>query len=338
MKEVLGNCPFEFNKNYPPCIVVRTFQWAYLKDFIEDKKKGKLPNDLMIAHNIDCIEFKNNYISIKNEKCIKCMFCVFGCEGNYIEIQNNYNLFASCSNFKVEYQNKISENEINKWFNKELIKLPILELSHIKLKYRSFQEFTEVNETKNIAIWSANTMRFLSFSKDCRIGTEIKMVIQARDRGGRLDICLLSDNHLIIAETKVSFRKMMQENRYLSQMLAYQEEIENILTEIQSELTHYKFLLIDGTETDLLPDNHSNCTSREGNQTKMFYDNLRNHNLFFISANALLLLGLLKLFKGNNYSIENVLDKITRNNNLGLLSCGVVNKNLEIISLCKFIK
>lgn len=337
MIENIGNCPFEFNKNLPPCIVVRTYQWAYLKDFIEDKRKGKIPNDLMIAHNIDCIEFKTNYISIKNEKCIKCMFCVFGCEGNYIEIQNNYNLFAVCSNFKIDYKKKLSENEINSWFSGNLIKLPTLELSHIKLKYKSFQEFTEVDETKNIAVWSANTMRFLSNSKDCRIGTEIKMVIQTRDRGGRLDICLLSDKHLIIAETKVSFRKMMSENRYLSQMLAYQDEIENILTEIESELIHHKFLLIDGSENDLLPENNANCTSREGNQAKMFYDNLKNHNLFFISANALLLLGLLKLFKGNNYSIENVLDKIAVNN-LGLLSCGVVNRNFEIMKLNSFIK
>ena len=163
------------------------------------------------------------------------------------------------------------------------------------------------------------------------------MVIQTRDRGGRLDICLLSDKHLIIAETKVSFRKMMQENRYLAQMLAYQDEIENIISETQSELIHYKFLLIGGAETDLLPDNHSNCTSREGNQAAIFYDNLKRHNLFFISANALLLLGMLNLLKKNNYSIENVLNKIMQNNNFGLLTCGVIDKNTEIKTIDEFL-
>lgn len=328
-----GTCPFEFNKNRPPCIVVRTYQWADLKDFIEDKRKGNSVNNLMIAHNIDCIEFKTNHVSIKNEKCIKCMFCVFGCEGNYIEIYNGFELLALCSNFKQDYQSKISEQEFKKWFNNKLVQLPEIELSHLKIKYYSFQEFTEVDETNNIAVWGANTMRFLSKSKNNRIGTEIKMNIITRDRGGRLDICLLSEKHLIVAETKVSFNKMMQEGRYLSQMLAYEDEISKTLDRLKTNLKHYKFLLINGSECDLLPFNHECCSSKEGNQSNIFYNSISKHEIFFASANALLLLGILKLFKGDKYSIENVLDRVMVNGNLGLLSCGVINSNFDIIPL-----
>ncbi len=148
--------------------------------------------------------------------------------------------------------------------------------------------------------------------------------IPTRDRGGRLDICLLSENHLLVAETKVNFKKMMQEGRYLSQMLAYEEEIKRNLTQLNIDLKFYKFLLIDGNETDLLPPNHALCTSKEGEQATLFYNHLKQHKLFFISATALLLLGILKLFRGDKFSIETVLDNVFSQNALGLLSCGAV--------------
>jgi NAD-dependent dihydropyrimidine dehydrogenase PreA subunit len=324
----VGPCPFEFSK-LPPCIVVRTFQWAYLKDFLLDNRKKNTVTDLVVSHNIDCIEFKQNYISIKNTNCISCMFCVFGCPSNYIEIQQNFELVAMCSNFKVDYKNKISDNQLDSYFKGKFLALPIVTFSHLKVKYKDFKSFTEVDETKNISVWGANTIKFLSKYDNNRIGLEIKMNIQNRDRGGRLDICLLSENYLIVAEAKISFKKMMQESRYLSQMLAYEEEITNTLESLNISTKYYKFLLIGGNETDLLPPSHPNCTSNEGNQATLFYDNLKKHSLFFISANALLNLGILKLFKGNNFAIENILDNISKNG-LGLLSAGFVNREEQI--------
>jgi hypothetical protein len=88
-------------------------------------------------------------------------------------------------------------------------------------------------------------------------------------------------------------------------------------------------LLIGGNETDLLPPTHPNCTAKEGNQSLIFYENIKKHNLFFISANALLCLGVMKLFRKDNYTIENILDKIFANN-LGLLSCGIIDKEFNI--------
>lgn len=324
----IGTCPFEFSK-LPPCIMVKTFQWAYLKDFLLDNRKKNTIHDLLVAHNIDCIEFKRNHISVKNSHCISCMFCVFACPSHYVEVHQNLELFAMCSNFKIDYKNKLSENQLNSYFRGNLLDLPSIEFSHLKIKYKDFQSFTEINETKNISVWGANTIKFLSKSDHIRIGLEIKMNIQSRDRGGRLDICLLSENHLIVAEAKVNFRKMAQENRYLSQMLAYENEILDTLQNLNSSIKYYKFLLIGGNETDLLPPTHPNCTSNEGKQATIFYENLKKHQLFFISANALLTLGILKLFKGNDFAIENILDK-TFENGLGLLTCGLIDQNMEI--------
>jgi hypothetical protein len=44
-------------------------------------------------------------------------------------------------------------------------------------------------------------------------------------------------------------------------------------------------------------------------------------------------LALRKCFFGDNYSIENLASNIFSSENIGLLSCGVIKKNMEIKSL-----
>lgn len=324
MSKEVGYCPFPFDM-FPPCIKVDINQWASLHEFLTNKPNGRKP--LNIAVEIDCIEFEQDHISIKNIHCINCMFCVFACPGNYIEIDHNYLPFALCSNFKVDYKDKIPKNELDRYFKGTFINFPSLALSHMRVKYRDFQTFTEKNETKNISVWGANILKFLSVSKENSIGTEIKMTMSSRDRGARLDICLLSKDHLIVAESKTDFVKMVVDGRYLNQMIGYEEEISLTLTKLKWQKKYFKFLLIGGNESDLLPPNHPLCTSKIGDQSQMFYDNLLEHNLFFISATALLCLGILKLFRGDKFSIETTFDRIQKIQGQGLLSCGIVKKN-----------
>ena len=92
------------------------------------------------------------------------------------------------------------------------------------------------------------------------------------------------------------------------------------------KLNHYKFLLIGGKESDLLPQSNANCTAKVGNRSQKFYETLVQHNLFFISTNALLTLGLLKLFKGDDYSIDRIFSKIFTNTSYGLISSGLIVK------------
>ncbi len=325
-------CLYNYESKLPPCVILRVNKYSYLNDLINDNKSKT--SDIAIALKIECIEFKGDHIDIKNENCINCMFCVFGCPGNNIEILNDFSLRAMCSNFSVDYENKLGQSILDKLFSGNFIELPSIRLNQFRVKYKSFEEFTSKDETTNISVWGANTLKYLSTSNTPRIGLEVGMKINTRDRGGRLDICLLNNNLLFVAEAKVSFDKMMNEGRYESQLLAYEEEL--ISGTLNTDISFFKFLLIGGIESDLLPPNHIGCTSNVGNRSQSFYSKVLKNNFFFISSNALLSLSLLKLFKGEEFSLENIYDKIFQKGIVGLLSCGLVYHNgeyFEIISL-----
>ena len=60
--------------------------------------------------------------------------------------------------------------------------LPVLH-SSIKVRYKNFESFTAVDETKNIAVWAANAMKYLSTSLEPRLSLEVGVNISTRDRG-----------------------------------------------------------------------------------------------------------------------------------------------------------
>lgn len=320
MSEFDKRCLYSFKTKLPSCILLRVYRYSYLKDFISNTRTSF--QDLSIATKIECIEFKGGPIDIRNENCINCMFCVFGCPGNNIEVKKDFSLKAMCSNFSTNYDDKLLLDKLDLFFTGEFIKLPEIRLRQLSVKYKSFEDFTSKEETTNIAVWGANTLKYLSNSIESRIAIEVGLKITTRDRGGRLDICLINNNILLVAEAKVSFEKMMNEGRYVSQLIAYEEELE--LATTSSDIQYCKFLLIGGPESDLLPTSHPMCTSKVGGRGQLFYNALEEHNFFFISANALLSLSLLKLNKGDNYSIENIYKKLFSKGNLGLLSSGIV--------------
>ena len=123
---------------------------------------------------------------------------------------------------------------------------------------------------------------------------------------------------------------MMAEGRYESQMIAYETELE----QVDDGIRRAKFLVIGGRECDLLPSFVKGSTS--GPRADLFYSVLRKHDLFFFSANALLALGLQKLYISiNEYSLEALYPIINNNRFIGLLSSGVVTDGGEIIALDK---
>jgi hypothetical protein len=311
-----------------PCLAIQMCKYSYLKDFLEDNKRLK-ERFYSVPMQISCLKYENDKYSIILPKCINCMFCVFGCVGNRILIKN-FSPQKMCVDITGEDVKKMSDELFPILFHGAFLQLPQVMLSTLKVKYNSFEEFTRVDETKNIAVWGANAMRFLSASLEPRVSLEVGLIISDRDRGGRLDISLLNtkDKYLFVAETKISFEAMMSEQRYESQMMAYEAEMQKVCPQ---NIKCCKFLLIGGKESDLLPPNHNACSG--GNRSYLFYDVLRKHNFFFISANAMLALGLMKLFVSqNSYTLENLYSTMLDQRYVGLLSCGLIASDGTIIS------
>lgn len=315
-----------------PCIVIPMYKYSYLEHFMDDFKHSKGAQRHSIPIKISCLKRQQNKggrFVVKDEICVNCMFCVFGCIGNKILISKKYHPLEFCYDIT---QNELEELsvEVSKLFKGEFIHLPKVPLSQLSIKYKSFEDFTSVKETENIAVWTANALKFLSSSMEPRVALEVGLQITQRDRGGRLDVTLLNvkDNYLFVAETKVDFAHMMGEGRYESQMVAYETE----LSQVSNNVKRAKFLVIGGKESDLLHPNIIGSTS--GPKGKLFYDVLHKHGLFFISANALLALGLMKLYVSiKAYSLENLFSIIVDKKYVGLLSSGVIASDGEIIPL-----
>ena len=315
-----------------PCVVIPIYKYSYLENFIADKKHTKGIQRHSIPLKISCLKLQTNELekfAVKNETCINCMFCVFGCVGNKILLSKKLHPLKFCYDISKEELEELG-NEVSTLFEGNFIKLQRVPLSQFKVQYKSFEDFTSIKETENIAVWTANAMKYLSVSYEPRIALEVGLQIEQRDRGGRLDVTLLNikDKYLFVAETKVDFAHMMAEGRYESQMVAYETELKNV----PSNLSRAKFLVIGGKESDLLPIGIPGATC--GQKGKLFYDILRKHRLFFISANALLALGIKKLYVSiQKYSLENLYRIITDERFVGLLSAGVITSDEKLIPL-----
>ena len=313
-----------------PCIMFNTFKYSYISDFFSDNKGSK--KKFSVPVNIECIKKLDSKVGVVNERCINCMFCLFGCTGNRILISKEIHPSEMCVDVTRSEIEDLRTILLPSLFRGEFIHLKSVPYSSLKVKYKNFDSFTAVDETKNIAVWGANAMKYLSLSLEPRLSLEVGVDIATRDRGGRLDISLLNtnENKAFFAETKVSFKKMIDEGRYVSQMLAYEREL---ASECPVGISYSLFLLIGDKESDLLPSNHPRCSS-DKNKSLFFYDTLRKHKLFFVSANSLLALGLMKMFVScEKYNLEMLELLVHSGKYIGLLSSGVITSDLRIVPL-----
>lgn len=329
-------CLYADTQGEAPCIVIPMYKYSYLENFMDDIKHTKGVQRHSVPIKISCLKSQKDSHArfvVKEEICVNCLFCVFGCVGNKILISKKYHPLEFCYDLSQDELEGLFF-EVSKLFKGEFINLPRVPLSQLSIKYKSFEEFTSVKETEHIAVWTANALKFLSISMEPRVALEVGLQISQRDRGGRLDVTLLNikDKFLFVAETKVDFSHMMREGRYESQMVAYETE----LSQISDNVKRAKFLVIGGKESDLLPCSITGSTA--GPRGRLFYDVLRKHKLFFFSANALLALGLMKLYASiKTYSLENLYKIMIDRNYVGILSSGVVTKEEKLLPLEKLL-
>lgn len=326
-------CLYADSPGTAPCFSIRCNKCHDLNDMLEGVFKKASP--LSVPTKINCLKLADNKhkFDIKRTNCINCMFCVFGCTGHRAFIKNTIEVEDLCYDLTKSQFNELKQTLIPKLFQGSLLSLPQVQLSSLKVQYKDFDSFTAVDETENIAVWSANTMKYLSSSLEPKVSLEVH-VRKTGDRDGRLDITLynIKDQYLLVGETKTTFEDMMGDERFQPQLIAYNKELDK---KCGSLIKHNAFLIIGGEETDLLPPTSPHCTSKIGNKASKFYNILKRNNFFFFSANALLALGLMKLFDSvEKYTIENMYDKIIRTKNYyGLLSSGVIDRNFQILNL-----
>ena len=302
-------------------------KYTKFKNFLENKVTNIEP--WLTCEGIKALILKDNFVCIDNDKCIGCFFClssqrdIASLEGNIDDI-----LDQIIPNYS-ELKEKIQTDDI---FNGKIIELPIYTGER---KYHRFSDFTSVNETKHISMWGCSVLNFLSSDMTPRIGKEVEIKKMDYPRDGRLDICVLSKNKLLICESKVDLDSLLTENRYRIQIPSYTSEcrkfIDDYNLKFNEELSFQLPLLIGGEETDLLPLTHPLCTSITGNKSKRFYDNLIKHNIQFISANALWSMVLRSMINGRRLCWDLLFDKIFKKNTIGLLSGGkvILNENRE---------
>ncbi len=260
-------------------------------------------------------------LKIDTNKCIGCLLCLSSStKWDSLENDPTAILSAIIPDFET-LKNEIESKDI---FNGSIFNLPIYGGNR---NITSFSDFTSKNETKHISLWACSILKFLSSDLNARIGKEIDILKMGNPRDGRLDVCVISEDNIIICEAKTTLDSLLSENNYRLQIPSYTKEcsriLENYNTENKTNKKAQLYLLVGGEETDLFPPDSPLCTSIAGNKGTRFYRDLIKYDIKFISANALWLMILRSAVLKKKLCWDLLFEKIFSENSLGLLTAGI---------------
>ena len=143
-------CLYADIPNEAPCIVIPMYKYSYLESFMSDVKHTKGIQRHSVPIKISCLKGQQNTrgrFTVKDELCVNCLFCVFGCIGNKILISKKYHPLEFCYDITQEELEELSF-EVSKLFKGEFIRLPKVPLSQINVKYKSFEDFTSIKRRR----------------------------------------------------------------------------------------------------------------------------------------------------------------------------------------------
>jgi hypothetical protein len=274
-------------------------------------------------------------LSIDTNRCIACLACLCSCRSPLKILCADVNdiLGRIIPDFET-IKERVCRNNL---FNGELISMPVRD--GLSLSLNSFDEYTAMNEVHHIALWTTMMLQFLASDEKTQVGKEIQIANPISPRDNRLDTCCRSYDKILVGETKTNLDSLLQENRYRTQIPSYQKVCEKLVQTHNRSCNQHKMittlLIIGGRETDLLPPSHPSCSSVVGDQSLRFYNDIISHNIKFISANLIWLMGLCSLVMRRRLCWDLFLPYIFENPNvLGILSGGqVVKQRRQIIEL-----
>ena len=134
-------CLYADSSNDAPYIVIPMYKYSYLENFIGDIKHTKGIQRHSVPIKISCLKGQQNERArfvVKDEICINCLFCVFGCIGNKILISKKYHPLEFCYDITQDELEGLSV-EVSRLFKGDFIRLPKVPLSQLALKYKSFE-------------------------------------------------------------------------------------------------------------------------------------------------------------------------------------------------------
>lgn len=281
-----------------------------IKNFVENNPKTKKDVEFTILNICNGLSLPD--YSFTN-KCFACLFCYF----SNPDIQKKFKEF-----WGYDFISTYADTA----FKSTPIKLPISKRA-LKNPFSTLEAFTKTDETKNIQPWATGIVNNCC-SLENRISMEVPVFNDKYNRNGRLDICSITDKHLLVMESKTTLDDALSDERFVEQRYKYIEEIEKSTND-------YTYLtLFGGTETDLYPKSSKYCTGASGNKTERFYKLILDHNIKFISAEALWLMVCKFITYGKDFAWDTFLLDIFRNKkNIGLVSAGVIRINSDNIPI-----
>lgn len=323
----IEGCPFYTKKVSLSCYVFSPGRYKSLPAFINNDSFGTASFTIAGRSNLECMNILGDPIRAlpNSSKCINCMFCVFGCPGHKFTVSETYEISSHC-NDSVEQSNwGPLPGKIERAFHGSLlIEDDFRNASFFNplSRYQNFEDFTSIDETRNIAVWLGNTIKFL-LGVNSRVSLEIPIDIPGANRDGRLDVSGIASDFLITCETKTSFKDLMSDKRFVEQMSGYDKKLNE---ETSPKGIRYKqYLVVGGAETDLLPPGDPRNTTILGNDANHFYRLLKEHKIQFISAKAFLLLGMKALLEKETFQLEAELNRLLPEDAVGLLTCGSIS-------------
>lgn len=319
-------CPFFEQKLSLACYVFNTGNYKSLPSFLDNKSKGNIPFSIANSGNLDCLNIGSEPIKAIPEaaKCINCMFCVFGCPGHRFTVKESLEIVSHCDSSILQSDWGPLPELVEKSFKGVLLTEEEFQSGSFFNpigKYQGFDDFTAIDETKNISVWLGNTIKFL-LGSESRIGLEIPIDITGASRDGRLDVAGIINDYLIVCETKTTFRDLMTDKRFVEQISGYDSIIS--MEAKNRNFRYNQFLVIGGHEKDLLPPNDSYESSKVGNDSEKFYGLLKSYGIKFISAKAFLLMGMNKLINPTKFNLENQINSFFTENVVGLVTSGKI--------------
>lgn len=286
-----------------------------IAEFVADTPLSKRSNQFTVVNKCKGCTIVREQPTL-NHNCFGCLFCAI----NDIALLTQMKNMFGCDFVSIAAHEAFKGVPVKPQITQKGLRPP----------YASLEKFTSVDETTNIQPWAAALLHHIC-STENRISMEVPIFNYGYERNGRLDICSITPNHLMVMESKTTLDDALADERFIEQHTKYTEVIDKITRD-------YTYItLIGGKETDIYPTSSAFCTGIIGNKAARFHQMLINNNIQVLTANALWCLCCKYLIEGNRFSWDHFLvDALRTPECIGLVSAGLLivqNGHLTIQSI-----